>query len=100
VLARSQQHLKYMSLKNQPTGPTKEDLDLSSLEQILLKLQKKQTEDSLDSRREVKLVVDTEKKDIGVLIRLYHLQKRLHFIKYVTGEWKAVSSSLLIIDTV
>jgi len=90
-----------MSLKNQPTGPTREDLDLNSLEQILLKLQKKQTEDSQDTKQqEVKLVVDTGKKDIGVLIWLYHLQKRLHFIKYVTGEWKAVSPSKLITDIV
>lgn len=41
--------------------------------------------------RKVSLVLNRNKQDIGILIRLYHLQKRMNFIKFVTGEWKPVN---------
>ena len=34
---------------------------------------------------------ETTKKDVSILIRLYYIQKRMNFVKHVTGEWKPVS---------
>ena len=36
----------------------------------------------------VDLVLDRSKKDIGNLIKLNSLQKRIHFIKHVLGDWR------------
>ena len=36
---------------------------------------------------------ETIKKDVSILIRLYYIQKRMNFVKHVTGEWKPVSST-------
>ncbi|CDW72269.1 UNKNOWN [Stylonychia lemnae] len=96
VLTKNQQHLKYLSIntkrpKDSNSAPGDEqnkeaNLDLSSLEQIMLKIQKGDL--NQDKSNQVTLVVDRTKQDIGVLVRLYSLQRRLNFIKYVTGEWK------------
>ena len=63
----------------------KGQLDLQSL---LAKL-KKPTE--ADQEQKVDLVVDRSQKDIGKLIKLNSLQKRVHFIKHVLGGWKPSS---------
>eukprot|EP00347_Sterkiella_histriomuscorum_P022022 403331958 len=94
VLAKNQQHLRYLGVKqgsnrlavniNQAQDG---QIDVSTLEKILLKLQRDKTQDSEEVQK-VALVVDRSKQDIGTLIRLYNLQKRLNFIKHVTGEWK------------
>lgn len=36
----------------------------------------------------VNIMYDKSKKDIGVLIKLNHLMKRLELINYLVGEWK------------
>ena len=37
---------------------------------------------------------ETTKKDVSILIRLYYIQKRMNFVKHVTGEWKPVSCTI------
>ena len=34
------------------------------------------------------MVVDRSKKDFGNLLKLNSLQKRVHFIKHVMGDWR------------
>jgi len=35
--------------------------------------------------------VDRSQKDLGTLIKLHNLQKRLNFIQYTLGDWKQTS---------
>ena len=52
-----------------------------------LKRQQARQEESKDEVT-VDLVLDRSKKDVGNLIKLNSLQKRVHFIKHVLGEWR------------
>ena len=36
----------------------------------------------------VDLIFDRSKKEMGTLMKLNSLQKRIHFIKHVLGDWK------------
>ena len=96
MLAHNYQHLKFINVKNEKDFSLQPNqISVAALEQTILKLQKNQIIERTQSQ--VTLVLDTSKKDIGVLIRLNQLQKRLAFIKYVTGEWKPVSTILTMI---
>lgn len=54
----------------------------TKLEEIISRLGQPKNEGGLE------LVVDHSKKDIGTLIKLHSLQKRVHFINHVLGGWK------------
>jgi|TARA_B110000285_G_C15115245_1_gene613653 hypothetical protein len=52
--------------------------------------QKKQEKEEWDGNPQVdiNIMYDKSQKDIGVLIKLNHLMKRLELIHYLTGDWK------------
>jgi len=41
-----------------------------------------------DPKVVVNILYDTQRKDIGVLLRLNNLHKRISLVKYIVGEWK------------
>ncbi len=52
--------------------------------------QKQKQKDSWNENPEINIniVYDKSRKDLGVLIRLNNLMKRLEVIKYLIGTWK------------
>lgn len=62
---------------------------MQELNQILRKIEVK-THDP-NEPQEVALVYDRSKRDVGLLIRLYQLQRRITLISNFIGEWKPVS---------
>ena len=71
-------------------------LNLTDIDSILTRLTNKNNNQSA----EITLVLDTNKRDVGVLIRLHHLQKRLQFVKYVLGDWKTAPKYTSITDQI
>lgn len=53
-----------------------------NLDQILQRLNKSSQQETIG------IVVDHSKKDVGTLIKLHSLQKRVNFINHVLGGWK------------
>ena len=37
---------------------------------------------------QINIMYDKSQKDIGILIRLNNLMKRIELVKYLTGDWK------------
>jgi len=35
---------------------------------------------------------DTSRKDIGVLVKINNIMKRIELIKYLIGDWKSTSN--------
>jgi hypothetical protein len=70
-------HLKHLQLDKQEEGDTNTTA-IHELNVILGKLQKKQ--EGNEGSKEVTLVIDRSKRDVGLLIRLYQLQKRMNVI--------------------
>ena len=66
-------------------------LDLNSIV-TQLHLQQNKTSDAQQQEQEqettVDLVFDRSKKEMGTLMKMNSLQKRIHFIKHVLGGWK------------
>ena len=66
-------------------------LDLNSIV-TQLHLQQNKTGDAQQHEQEqettVDLVFDRSKKEMGTLMKMNSLQKRIHFIKHVLGGWK------------
>ena len=52
--------------------------------------QKQQEKEKWNDKPEVQINImyDKSQKDIGILIRLNNLMKRIELVKYMTGEWK------------
>lgn len=69
----------FEQLKGKPCASLQESQVLT---EILSKLDEKKSEHG------VELVVDHRKKDIGIMIKLHNLQKRVNFINHVLGGWK------------
>ena len=65
-------------------------LAIGELNVVLSRLQNSEGSAQEGSSREVTLVVDRSKRDVGLLIRLYQLQKRMNMIQKCVGDWKGV----------
>ena len=65
-------------------------LDVKSLiTQLLIQQNKTAAEsDTASKDQTVEIVFDRSKKEMGTLMKLNNLQKRIHFIKHVLGGWK------------
>ena len=85
-------HLKHLQLVKSEEAD-KNTLAIDELNVILTKLQDKQ--EANEGSKEVTLVIDRSKRDVGVLIRLYQLQKRMNVIQKFIGDWKSVSTQTL-----
>jgi len=88
-------HLRHLQLVKQED---QNSLAIDELNVILTKLQTKQ--ESNEGSKEVTLVIDRSKRDVGMLIRLYQLQKRMNVIQKFIGDWKSVSTRLTLKDIV
>ena len=82
-------HLKHLQDIQKETPESRSEQAIEDLNGILLKLNQASS-DQQTSEREVSVVIDRSKKDIGILIRLYQLQKRLSIIYSFVGQWKPV----------
>ena len=51
-----------------------------------LHLHKNRSGEASDTK--IDLIFDRSKKEMGTLMKLNSLQKRIHFIKHVLGGWK------------
>ena len=74
----SKQDLGYLKVSNDVMANYFRQKTLATLEQDKSK------------SKTVQILVDTSQKDLGVMIRLCNLQKRLGNIEQVIGEWKKV----------
>lgn len=76
--------LKDYKEKNQDQIKSSKPED-TKLQEILTRLKAKQAEGANEN---LQLVVDNSKSDLGTLIKLNSLKKRVHFINHVLGGWK------------
>lgn len=70
-------------------------LDLNS---IVTKLNLAQNKTGDSQVTKVDFVFDRSKKEMGMLMKLTSLQKRIHFIKHVCGGWKPNSRAKTLTD--
>ena len=56
-----------------------------------VKLEQKSSESSKDAPLMLDIKYDKSAKDIGVLLKLNNLMKRLDTIKHLTGDWKSAN---------
>jgi len=63
-------------------------LDVKSLVTQLHLRQNKAPDTEPAEETTVDLIFDRSKKEMGTLMKLNSLQKRIHFIKHVLGDWK------------
>lgn len=50
--------------------------------------QKEKDQWNLNPQIKINIMYDKQQKDVGILLKLNHLKKRLEIIKYLTGTWK------------
>ena len=76
-------------ITTQITGRSNNMLDFNRLlEKVKME---QQTESSKDGPIELNIKYDRSAKDIGVLLKLNNLMKRLDTVKHITGDWKSAN---------
>lgn len=89
---------------NRTTAISEEELKQSSqklnLDQIITKLNLQKNRTGEEKEIEVDLVFDRSKKEMGTLMKLNSLQKRIHFIKHCIGGWKPTPRAKTLTDQI
>ena len=74
-------------------------LDVKSLV-TQLQVQQNKAESNEAQEQTVDIVFDRSKKEMGTLMKLNGLQKRIHFIKHVLGGWKPTPRARTLTDQI
>lgn len=72
------------------------------MKSLVTQLQVQQNKAEQDEAQEqtVDIVFDRSKKEMGTLMKLNGLQKRIHFIKHVLGGWKPTPRARTLTDQI